>query len=589
MKSTKDLARRLGILRKRSVPKSEQDVAIKRAKKSNQTFSYLIVIDFESTCWKDKKSTMQEIIEFPAVLLNTATGEIESEFHTYVQPQENPKLSAFCKELTGISQEKVDNGMPIHICLSQFTKWLRKLSLEKNISYHSGEDKKLCTFVTWSDWDLGVCLHYETRRKQIRKPAELSSWIDLRATYRNFYERRPNGLNGALQDVGIKFTGREHSGLDDARNTARLAWRMICDGCVMKITKTMNMTSGPGSHRQQSSSDQPVKSNGLSQFMVKKSVTRHGHVTVSNQRLAKDAAVIDNAEQSGTDSTSRVAYPTLPTEEKETLEGDEISSSYVDNCKNLHEETERDHCEGMINTVVRPVTAIDGIQRQAGSDDCRSIVTLKTTLGGTGKVNGNFTAKTSMSRHGNDGTPSNPFSISGIAVSACKLTSPDSFLGGNLQTKNFQSKRKSQISAKIESGSVTRTVVTPQNKCDRAGLRTAVMSRNEFSTPSLCVPIRPQKLSNITNTIHEKSAESLKASETKLSVVRSAESKPASASQAGITPLMKSHQTAFKTPLVPRWQWLYSIADETVSNSPACHQQDTNFRQNYSATMSVWP
>ena len=43
-------------------------------------------------------------VEFPAVLLNTNSGEIESEFHMYVQPQEHTKLSDFCKELTGITQ-----------------------------------------------------------------------------------------------------------------------------------------------------------------------------------------------------------------------------------------------------------------------------------------------------------------------------------------------------------------------------------------------------------------------------------------------------------------------------------------------------
>lgn len=43
-------------------------------------------------------------VEFPAVLLNTSSGEIESEFHRYVQPQEHTKLSEFCKELTGITQ-----------------------------------------------------------------------------------------------------------------------------------------------------------------------------------------------------------------------------------------------------------------------------------------------------------------------------------------------------------------------------------------------------------------------------------------------------------------------------------------------------
>lgn len=44
------------------------------------------------------------LVEFPAVLLNTSTGQIESEFQAYVQPQEHPILSEFCMELTGIKQ-----------------------------------------------------------------------------------------------------------------------------------------------------------------------------------------------------------------------------------------------------------------------------------------------------------------------------------------------------------------------------------------------------------------------------------------------------------------------------------------------------
>ncbi|NXS67206.1 ERI2 exoribonuclease, partial [Pandion haliaetus] len=185
-------------------------------------------------------------VEFPAVLLNTSTGEIESEFHTYVQPQEHPILSEFCTELTGITQDQVDEGVPLNICLSQFLKWIQKIQKEKKIIFStdllsdSTSEAKACTFVTWTDWDLGVCLQYECKRKQLRKPDILNSWIDLKATYRAFYNRKPKGLNGALQDLGIAFAGREHSGLDDSRNTARLAWRLICDGCVLKVTKYLD-------------------------------------------------------------------------------------------------------------------------------------------------------------------------------------------------------------------------------------------------------------------------------------------------------------------------------------------------------------
>ena len=38
------------------------------------------------------------------MLLDLQTGDIVDEFQQYVQPQECPILSTFCKELTGISQ-----------------------------------------------------------------------------------------------------------------------------------------------------------------------------------------------------------------------------------------------------------------------------------------------------------------------------------------------------------------------------------------------------------------------------------------------------------------------------------------------------
>lgn len=44
------------------------------------------------------------MVEFPVVLLDTSTGETESEFHAYVQSPEHPVLSEFCTELPGIKQ-----------------------------------------------------------------------------------------------------------------------------------------------------------------------------------------------------------------------------------------------------------------------------------------------------------------------------------------------------------------------------------------------------------------------------------------------------------------------------------------------------
>lgn len=74
---------------------------------SGQEFAYLVVLDFESTCWEAKWcAPQQEIIEFPAILLNLQSGEIVSEFQQYVMPIEQPVLSPFCTTLTG--REAVD-------------------------------------------------------------------------------------------------------------------------------------------------------------------------------------------------------------------------------------------------------------------------------------------------------------------------------------------------------------------------------------------------------------------------------------------------------------------------------------------------
>ena len=54
------------------------------------------------------------------------------------------------------------------------------------------------------------------------------------------------------RDVGLEFEGREHSGIEDARNTARLVWRMVQAGCQLSVTATKdenNSTLANTAHR----------------------------------------------------------------------------------------------------------------------------------------------------------------------------------------------------------------------------------------------------------------------------------------------------------------------------------------------------
>ena len=75
--------------------------------KSFQEFDYLVAIDFEATC--DNKLTLcpQEIIEFPAILVNLETRKIDAVFHTFVKPVYHPKLTEFCKRFQGVKQDQV--------------------------------------------------------------------------------------------------------------------------------------------------------------------------------------------------------------------------------------------------------------------------------------------------------------------------------------------------------------------------------------------------------------------------------------------------------------------------------------------------
>lgn len=183
------------------------------------------------------------LTEFPAVLLNLKTGNILSEFHQYLLPVESARLSDFCTNLTGITQNKIDaEGIPLATCLMLFDKWLKEM-----ITIHSLVLPKTnrtamqgnCAFATWSDWDLGICLLKECARKRLKKNSYFDQWIDIKYVYKKWYKYSPKNFAEALQHVGSMFRGREHSGIDDSRNIASLAHLMGKEGAPIVITKDL--------------------------------------------------------------------------------------------------------------------------------------------------------------------------------------------------------------------------------------------------------------------------------------------------------------------------------------------------------------
>ena len=177
---------------------------------------YYVIIDFECTCWEsqspnDKQRYPHEIIEFPAVFLNSETLSIDFEFHAYVRPVEQPILAPFCVELTGIHQSWVDEAGDFPSVLGEFREFLRQ--------------NRITSFTACTDgpWDFHKFLYQETARKKLPFPSWATRWIDIRQRFQIVFGLESRiGVNDMLKSLGLEFEGRPHSGIDDARNIARI-------------------------------------------------------------------------------------------------------------------------------------------------------------------------------------------------------------------------------------------------------------------------------------------------------------------------------------------------------------------------------
>ena len=82
---------------------------------------------------------------------------------------------------------------------------------------------------------MGRFFSTQCRLCSIPVPKFARKWIDLRKLYRNFYKVAKGTLQNMVTNLGMEFEGRAHSGMDDARNIARILQKMIEDGCEIKF------------------------------------------------------------------------------------------------------------------------------------------------------------------------------------------------------------------------------------------------------------------------------------------------------------------------------------------------------------------
>jgi len=206
----------------------------------SQPYDCYCIVDFEATCDNniDFLSFPHEIIEFPVLVVNVASLQVEHTFHSFVRPTESPTLSEFCMRLTGIKQSQVDAAPTLVDVLKRMFLWLKEI----------GIFEKRFIFVSHGPCDFGKFLCQQCERTGFHLPRYLRQWIDIKRTFREFHgwsSNTPCGIKDLLGYYKQDFQGNEHSGLEDAKNLSRIIIKMIEEGIQLHPNDYMIPKNSP--------------------------------------------------------------------------------------------------------------------------------------------------------------------------------------------------------------------------------------------------------------------------------------------------------------------------------------------------------
>jgi inhibitor of KinA sporulation pathway (predicted exonuclease) len=163
------------------------------------------VVDVEATCWDGQPPPGQvsEIIEIGLTVVDLAEGVRLGKHRILVRPQRS-HVSAFCTELTSLTQEEVDGGV-------SFAEACRLLAKD-----HESNRRP---WASWGDYDRNQFLR---QCKGVEYPfSNDHANAKRRFTEAHNLRKRP-GMAQALEIAGLKLEGRHHRGDDDSWNIAAL-------------------------------------------------------------------------------------------------------------------------------------------------------------------------------------------------------------------------------------------------------------------------------------------------------------------------------------------------------------------------------
>lgn len=171
----------------------------------------IVVVDVEATCWKKGVfSRKKETIEIGAVLLLLDRAQSKwREFQTFVRPRRLPRLSSFCRELTGITQENVDAAPTFPEALGLFLEWSPPL-----------EGVVLATWSRYDLWQLDLDLEAHGLPKLAVPFLDVKKLAARIVGAKSFEET-------ARELAPDTVTLPRHRAIADARRTARILNRLL--------------------------------------------------------------------------------------------------------------------------------------------------------------------------------------------------------------------------------------------------------------------------------------------------------------------------------------------------------------------------
>src|SRR5262245_4403475 len=167
-----------------------------------------VIVDLEATCWeKGTNPSRMEIIEIGSVRLKASDAEPDGEFARFVRPVAEPRLSAFCTNLTSIQQADVDNADDFSIVFPAILEWIGQ------------EPFTLCS---WGAYDLNQ-FRVDCQRHRIPFPSTFERHINLKKAFAEWKGIKPGGMKAALSILNLPLDGQHHRAISDARNIGKIA------------------------------------------------------------------------------------------------------------------------------------------------------------------------------------------------------------------------------------------------------------------------------------------------------------------------------------------------------------------------------